>query len=236
MLLFENIKYVPAKILFTWKSLIREELFNYLTNVILPKYKRVDVAHDEQHVRESLCYAKSITNLLRNKISSHDMELIFTAIIYHDISLIDSPREVHHINSAKIVKNDKILKMFFNQKDINIIAEAVEDHRSSSNNPPRSLVGKVVADADTGPIQIDNLIHRSYYYHISHNKETDKLKIFDEIYESLNKKYGKNGYSKYWLKESEHYFNLVSNGAKDRISNREYMLTRFNKFINNIGR
>ena len=231
MLLFENIKYVPAKILFTWKPLIREDLYNYLISVILPKYKNVDIAHDEQHIRESLCYAKSITNLLRNKITLHEMELIFTAILYHDVSLVNSPRETHHINSAKIVKSDKILKSFFNQKDINIIADAVEDHRSSSNKPPRSLVGKVVADSDTGPIQIDNLIRRSYYYHVSNSKEENKLKIFDEIFNSLNKKYGKNGYSKYWLKESEHYFNLISNNAKERLSNREYMMNEYNKFL-----
>lgn len=61
------------------------------------------------------------------------------------------------------MKDDKI-KKWFSKDEIQIIKEAIEDHRASSNHEPRSVYGKIVSTADRTIKSIDDCIKRTYLY------------------------------------------------------------------------
>lgn len=214
---FEIEKYQDVSkdnILISWKNILNNQsLFNYLVNIILPKYKNIDLGHNEEHILDVLTYAYNICNILGDKISKKQRELIFTAIIYHDISLLNSSRKNHHLDSAKIFLSDNNITKYFTNVERKVISEAIEDHRASSTLTPRSLVGLIVADSDTGPLCIENLIKRSYYYHVKNEPNSNDEEILKEIIAHLTNKFGQNGYVQYWLKESENYFKEFKNST-----------------------
>lgn len=218
---FEIEKYQDVSkdnILISWKNILNNQsLFNYLVNIILPKYKNIDLGHNEEHILDVLTYAYNICNILGDKISKKQRELIFTAIIYHDISLLNSSRKNHHLDSAKIFLSDNNITKYFTNVERKVISEAIEDHRASATLTPRSLVGLIVADSDTGPLCIENLIKRSYYYHVKNEPNSNDEEILKEIIAHLTNKFGQNGYVQYWLKESENYFKEFKNSTDRHI-------------------
>ena len=85
----------------------------------------------------------------------------------HGINHIKSviiDRKKHEIISAEIFMKDEKMKQWFTDEQRNIIKEAIEDHRASSNHKPRSIYGMIVSTADRTIIDIDNTIKRSYSY------------------------------------------------------------------------
>lgn len=61
------------------------------------------------------------------------------------------------------MKDEKI-KQWFTDEQINIIKEAIEDHRASSDHKPRSIYGMIVSTVDRTIIDIDSSIKRAYSY------------------------------------------------------------------------
>ena len=119
----------------------------YVVNFILPQYDKFDSAHQREHadmvIRQSIELAEKL---------DVNVNIAYATAAFHDLGLING-REFHHVDSAKIVREDKMFPKWFSDEEINIIAEAVEDHRASAKNPPRSIYGRIVAEADR--------IHRS---------------------------------------------------------------------------
>ena len=70
-----------------------------------------------------------------------DMNMVYTIAAYHDTGLTVD-RKTHHIVSGKIVREDMWLRDWFNEEQIEAIAQACEDHRASSDHEPRSIYGK----------------------------------------------------------------------------------------------
>ena len=82
-----------------------------------------------------------------------DIEMAYVIAAYHDTGMVDG-RETHHLASGRIVMADKNLRKWFTEEQILTMKEAVEDHRASGKSEPRSIYGKIVADADR---EIENL-------------------------------------------------------------------------------
>ena len=82
------------------------------------------------------------------------------------------------------------------------MAQAVEDHRASNNSEPRSIYGKIVAEADR---QIDSLtiIRRTISYGLSHYPELDREGHWLRTLEHIREKYADGGYLKLWIPESD---------------------------------
>ena len=76
-----------------------------------------------------------------------DKDVLYAAAAFHDTGLVDG-REVHHMSSGRIIREDPHLKEWFTPDKIETIAQAAEDHRASSGCEPRSIYGKIVAEAD----------------------------------------------------------------------------------------
>ena len=76
--------------------------------------------------------------------------------------------------------------------------DAIEDHRASSNHPPRTIYGAIVAEADR---QIDpqTVIHRTMAYSVKLYPDGNFETLYQRSKEHLLEKYAEGGYIRLWL-------------------------------------
>lgn len=179
----------------TSKHNIPAALATYIENEIIPLYDAFDKAHRREH-------AKTVINQSL-QLSLHydvDIAMVYAIAAYHDLGLREG-RENHHTASARIVRNDRILKEFFTQEQIDIMADAVEDHRASNSHEPRTIYGKIVAEADR-IIDSTTIIRRTVQYGLSHCPTLAKEDQIERAVAHIKEKYGHGGYLKLWIPES----------------------------------
>ncbi len=171
---------------------MNQELRTYIEKEILPRYHAFDKAHDISHaetvIRESLELAR---------IYGADPEMAYTVAAYHDTGLCQD-RETHHLISGEILQSDPRLRQWFTEEQIAIMKEAVEDHRASSDHAPRSLYGKIVAEADR-IIDPEITLRRTVQYGIKKHPDASAEWQYQRFREHLTKKYAEGGYMKLWL-------------------------------------
>jgi uncharacterized protein len=124
-------------------------------------------------------------------------DILITAAACHDLGLVNG-RERHHLDSGKIIRNDERLQEWFNQEEIEIIAQAAEDHRASGKSDPRSIYGKIVAEADR-VIEQNDIIRRTLLFGQKHYPELSKEEHIERAVSHLKEKYGRGGYLKLWI-------------------------------------
>ena len=125
------------------------------------------------------------------------MDIAYIVGAFHDYGIRDG-RENHAKSSAKYVLKDTTLKKFYDEDTIRMIAEAVEDHSSHLSYEPRSIYGKIVADADRNN-SVYLCFSRPIKYALAHNKGLTREQHIDSVYDFVQSKFGKNGYVKYWI-------------------------------------
>ncbi|MBR2301338.1 MAG: phosphohydrolase, partial [Bacteroidaceae bacterium] len=116
-------------------------------------------------------------------------------------------REYHHIASAAILRDDKMIDELFSADEINIMAEAIEDHRASGSSAPRTLYGRIVAEADR-VIDGNVILRRTVQYGLSNYPALSREEHFIRVCEHLHEKYAEGGYLKLWIPESGNAENL----------------------------
>lgn len=169
---------------------------HYLETEIIPRYETFDKAHHTEHVRQVI--AESL------KLASYyvvDERMVYAVAAYHDIGLCEG-REHHHLVSGRMMRADSRLREWFSEEEIEVMAQAVEDHRASNVHAPRSIYGRIVAEADRliEPMQI---LRRTVQYGLSHYPELSKALHYSRYCEHLHEKYAEGGYLKLWIPESE---------------------------------
>ena len=172
------------------------ELIDYIETEILPRYEAFDKAHDRTHALTVI--SQSL------KLAQHydvNVAMVYTIAAFHDTGLAEG-REQHHTASARIVRSDKRLKALFTAEEIEIMADAVEDHRASSSKPPRTIYGKIVAEADR-IIDSDTIMRRTIQYGLSHYPSLTEAGHMQRAVEHIKEKYGEGGYLKLWIPESD---------------------------------
>ena len=80
--------------------------------------------------------------------------------------------------------------------------EAVEDHRASSGHAPRSIYGRIVAEADRC-IDTQTILRRTVQYGLAHCPALTREEHFARCREHLQRKYAEGGYLRLWLPESD---------------------------------
>ena len=80
--------------------------------------------------------------------------------------------------------------------------EAIEDHRASNKQAPRSIYGKIVAEADR-IIDPEITLRRTVQYGLSHYPEMDKERQYERFRKHLADKYAEGGYLKLWIPQSD---------------------------------
>ena len=174
---------------------MREGLQAYIEKEIIPRYRNFDKAHQEDHARNVIREAMDLS-----RFYDVDPDMVYTAAAYHDTGLsID--RATHHLESGKIIRADRRLREWFSEQEIETIAEAAEDHRASAKTAPRSIYGRLIAEADRliDPLTI---IRRTIQFGLSHYPELDREGHWNRTLEHLQEKYGDGGYLKLWIPES----------------------------------
>ena len=121
-----------------------------------------------------------------------DKEVLYTAAACHDLGL-EVDRKTHHVESGRIIREDQRLREWFTPEQIEVIAQAAEDHRASAKTPPRSLYGCLVAEADR-MIVPETIIRRTVQYGLSHYPELDKEGHWQRTLDHLHEKYAEGGY------------------------------------------
>ena len=185
------------------KQQVNLEIMDFVEKQILPKYNAFGESHGLRHV----------TRVIRNSlklvpVTGADIDMVYVIAAYHDLGM-SGPRAIHHITSGKILQADARLKRWFNKEQIKIMKEAVEDHRASSSRQPRSIYGKIVAEADRD-IDVHEIFLRAIQYGKENNPDDEK--------------YSRNGYIRLWIPNSpnEKALNELRNIIEDKTELRKY--------------
>ena len=172
--------------------MIRESLRNYIDSEVIPKYAAFDKAHREDHALTVIERALSM-----GKQYDINEEMLLTAAACHDLGLaVDGlavDRKTHHLESGRMIREDKRLSEWFSPEQIETIAQAAEDHRASAKTPPRSIYGRLVAEADR-LIVPETIIRRTVLFGLSNYPELDKEGHWNRTLEHLHEKYADGGY------------------------------------------
>lgn len=117
---------------------------------------------------------------------------------------------------------DNRLKRWFSKEQIAIMKEAVEDHRASSSRQPRSIYGKIVAEADRD-IEAHEIFRRAILYAKENNPNVDKEQLWELFANHMDEKYSVNGYIKLWIPNSpnEHELKLLRETIEDKAQLRQ---------------
>lgn len=192
---------------------IREDIQKFVFDEIVPKYAGFDPAHKEDHAltvieqamllmdRMSAWRAAQNEETASNWQEVPEREMLFIAAACHDLGLVNG-RERHHLDSGIIIRNDPRLRQWFTEKDIETIAQAAEDHRASGKSAPRSIYGKIVAEADR-VIDGETIIRRTIQFGFTHYPSLDREAHIKRAVEHLREKYGRGGYLKLWIPWSD---------------------------------
>lgn len=109
---------------------------------------------------------------------------------------------MHHIVSGRILLEDNFLRSKFNGTQLEIMRNAVEDHRASGKHKPRSIYGMIVAEADR-QIDIETILRRTVQYGMTNYPEYGYEEHYARFLSHLNDKYAEGGYLKLWIPESD---------------------------------
>ena len=132
--------------------------------------------------------------------------MVYAIAAFHDTGLCEG-RERHHLVSGQIIRQDARLKEWFSPAQIETMAQAAEDHRASSDHEPRSIYGRIVAEADRD-IDAEVVIRRTIQYGLANYPELDTEGQWQRFRNHMNDKYSFHGYIKLWIPGSPNEKNL----------------------------
>lgn len=166
------------------------DLKQWVEDEVLPQYDNFDAAHRRDHARRVIARAMMLER----------SPIVYAAAAMHDLGLACG-RERHHLESGRIIRSCNALQRWFSPDEIDEIAQAAEDHRASAKEPPRSMLGCIVAEADRD-VEPETIVRRTVEYGLSHYPELDREGHWQRTLEHLHEKYAEGGYIKLWLNHS----------------------------------
>ena len=168
---------------------------SFMEREILPRYNAFGKSHGLQHVQHVI---KNSLELV--PITGADINMVYVIAAYHDLGM-EGPRAIHHITSGKILQADARLRRWFSAEQIKIMKEAVEDHRASSSRQPRSIYGKIVAEADRD-LDPETVFTRAIQYGLENYPEKNKEEQWERFRQHMSEKYSASGYIRLWIPNS----------------------------------
>ena len=165
---------------------VDSNLKEYVSENIFPQYEKNDKGHGILHILEVI---RRSFELNQNLSLELDKNMIFAIAAYHDLGkYINS--DIHEKIAADIFIKDDNMKSFFTDEQRNIIKEAIEDHRSSLKDKPRSEYGKLISSADRNT-RIEIVFIRSFF--VAHERMPDMNieEYLDFTFKRLSKRYSK---------------------------------------------
>lgn len=176
--------------------MIRSEIVEYVEREIVPRYDGFDRAHRRDHAH--MVIKRSIE--LATRLGAN-CEMAYVVAAYHDMGLAVG-RDVHHTESRRILLEDERLRAWFTDEEIATMGDAVEDHRASSKHPPRTIYGRIVAEADR-LIEPRTILRRTVQYTLANHPELDREEGYLRLVEHMREKYDHGGYLRLWIEQSD---------------------------------
>lgn len=171
------------------------ELMQFVETSILPKYNDFGRSHGLQHVQRVIEQSLQLA-----KKTGANVNMAYVVAAYHDIGM-SGPRAIHHITGGKILAADQRLRKWFSEQQIVTMREAVEDHRASLSHAPRSIYGKIVAEADRD-LSPEVVLTRTVQFGLENYPEKCMEEHWDRFVEHLRNKYSSEGYITLWIPNS----------------------------------
>ncbi len=181
-----------------------QEIAAFLEAEIVPLYDGFDAGHRRDHAHAVM----QTSHRLAQHYPDVDETMLLVAAAYHDVGL-QKGREHHHTFSAEFMRADERLRRWFIEEEIEVMADAAEDHRASSTHAPRTIYGRLVAESDR-QIVPETVIKRTMQYTKSHFPGLDKEGEWNRLLEHLNAKYAEGGYLQLWIPESDNAARLAT--------------------------
>lgn len=171
---------------------INSDLKDYVEQNILPRYGVLDSGHNIDHIQKVID-----DSLILAQQFDVNINMVYVIAAYHDIG-IEKDRNLHHIISGEILASDENLTKWFSHLQIETMRQAVEDHRASNKHEPRSIYGKIVAEADRD-ISLQTILRRTIQFGLENLPNKNFEFQFERAYMHIINKYGENGYLKLYL-------------------------------------
>ena len=108
-----------------------------------------------------------------------------------------------------------------------------EDHRASASRQPRSIYGKIVAEADRD-LDINEVFTRAIQYGQEKYPEKNLDEQWERFKKHMEEKYGRNGYIKLWIPNSPNSQKLRN--IQDIIDDKEKLKKVFTEIYQKIKR
>lgn len=179
------------------KRKAHSEIAAFLEANIVPLYDGFDAGHQRDHAHAVMSTSQKLAQFYPDV----DETMLLVAAAYHDVGLAKG-REHHHTDSAIFMRSDARLRQWFTDDEVSLMADAAEDHRASSKRAPRTIYGRLVAEADR-QIVPETVIVRTMQYTRSHFPDLDKEAQWQRLIEHLHEKYAEGGYLQLWIPESD---------------------------------
>ncbi len=195
---------------------INGDLKKYIEKSVLPLYDTNIAGHGREHIEFVI---ERSFELAREFDLDVDLNMVYVIAVFHDIGYKEDP-DNHEEVSSRIFKEDEVMPKYFTAEQIDIMADAIVDHRASLEYEARSVYGKLVSSADR-EISVHNMLKRSILFQVAkHKDENPSLEqVIDYSYKKLSSKYGKGGYAKMYFPD-EKYKNYLST-IQDILSDKE---------------
>lgn len=184
---------------------VDSDLRQYIEQQIFPQYIQNDKAHGILHIREVIRRSFLLNQTFALGLNPN---LLYAIAAYHDLGKhIDSDR--HEFISAKLFQQDPIMPKFFSDVERAIAAEAIEDHRSSKFNHPRSTYGRLISSADRNT-RVEMVFVRSFFVGKDRQPKAKVADFLEDTHARLSKRYGSDEPENMFYADDEYQNFLVS--------------------------
>ncbi len=196
------------------------DIMSFIEQQILPRYNAFGRSHGLVHALRVIKNSMELANML-----GADVDMAYVIAAYHDLGM-EGPRAIHHILGGKILASDARLRKWFSPEQIKIMKEAVEDHRASSSHAPRSIYGKIVAEADRD-LDPEVIFTRAIEFGLERQPELNKEQQWKRFCGHMEEKYGINGYIHLWINGSPNEARLKQ--VREIIANKAMLRQTFER-------
>lgn len=178
------------------------EIVSFVETQILPRYATFGKSHGIAHVQRVIANSIELA-----RIVGADVNMAYVIAAYHDLGM-SGERAIHHIIGGKILFTDARLKKWFSPERLKIMREAIEDHRASASRQPRSIYGKIVAEADRD-LDTEVIFRRAIQFGLERYPEKDKEAQWERFRQHMQEKYARGGYVRLWIPNSPNRLHLM---------------------------
>ena len=175
------------------KQQVSLDLMSFVEREILPRYNAFGPSHGLSHVQRVIANALKLVDA-----TGADINMVYAIAAYHDLGM-SGPRAIHHLTGGKILAADARLRHWFSQRE------------------PRSIYGKIIAEADRD-LTPEVVFQRAVMFGLENYPTLTKEEQWHRFEKHMEEKYSTSGYLRLWIPNSPNaaYLRRVREVIADR--------------------